>query len=112
MSARLGTRGAPRDRMTSPPAPVPEARFTATVTRDDDAYVAQCNELDLAGEGATPEAAAASLKEALVEHLKEAEAVAPPATAANAPLELVVTERDAPGKVFVLRASGAHDAAG
>ena len=107
----MGTPGAPLDRMTSTPARVPEARFTATVTHEDGGYVAQCNELDLAGEGPTPEAAAASLRSALVEHLKESEAVAPPTLAANAPLELIVTERDEHGQVFVLRASGAHDAA-
>ena len=81
----------------------PEARYVATVVRDGDAYVARCEVLDLEGEGTTPEAAAASLKAMLVEHLQATDAVAPPPSLPDASFELVVTEVDEPGRVLVLR---------
>ena len=40
-------------------------RLTAAVTRDDDAFVAQCLEVDVASQGETFEEAMANLKEAL-----------------------------------------------
>jgi predicted RNase H-like HicB family nuclease len=41
------------------------ARFTAALTQDDDWYVAQCLEVDVASQGHSVEEALASLREAL-----------------------------------------------
>jgi predicted RNase H-like HicB family nuclease len=40
-------------------------RFQAAITQEAGGYVAQCLEVDIASQGATPEAALTNLKEAL-----------------------------------------------
>jgi hypothetical protein len=64
-------------------------RFTYRITRDAGAYVAECVETDAAGEGKTIDAAVQSLRTSLEERMFRPDAVAPPATAARAPIELL-----------------------
>ena len=45
-------------------------RFTATVWRQGDWYVAQCREVDVASQGETEDEAIANLKEALELHFE------------------------------------------
>ena len=45
--------------------------FTAAVWREDDIFVAQCLELDVASQGATPEVAIQMLREAVELYLEE-----------------------------------------
>jgi predicted RNase H-like HicB family nuclease len=52
--------------------------FAATVWREDDWYVSQCLEIDVASQGATEEEALANLKEALELHFEPPEASRPP----------------------------------
>lgn len=44
--------------------------FTATLTKEDDWYVAQCLEVDVASQGETEEAALNNLREALELHFE------------------------------------------
>jgi predicted RNase H-like HicB family nuclease len=60
-------------------------------------WLAQCEEVDRAGEGDTPEQALARLREALEEYFGQAEAVAPPSQQPREPIEIVVV--DAPAGV-------------
>jgi predicted RNase H-like HicB family nuclease len=53
-------------------------RFTATVWQEDDWYVAQCLEVDVASQGETEEEALANLEEALTLHFEEPRATALP----------------------------------
>ena len=55
-------------------------------------WLAQCEEVDLAGEGATPAEALERLREALEEYFGHAEAVAPPAEQPREPIEIVVVD--------------------
>jgi len=70
-------------------------KFSAVVTLDGKRWLAQCEEVDRAGEGATPEEAVASLRTALREYFGHAEAVAPPEEEAQEEIEIVVV--DGPG---------------
>jgi|GEM_PF-2294699 len=60
-------------------------------------WLAQCEEVDRAGEGDTPEQAVASLREALEEYFGQAEAIAPPSQPPREPIEIVIV--DAPSGV-------------
>jgi hypothetical protein len=53
-------------------------KVTAVLTQTSGRWLAHCEEVDLAGEGDTPEQAVATLREALCEYFDQAEAVAPP----------------------------------
>ncbi len=46
-------------------------RLTASITSEDDGYVSQCLEVDVASQGATIEEATANLKEALVLYFED-----------------------------------------
>jgi predicted RNase H-like HicB family nuclease len=45
--------------------------FTASIWQEDDLFVAQCLEVDVASQGATEEEALANLREALELHFEE-----------------------------------------
>jgi hypothetical protein len=60
-------------------------------------WLAQCEEVDRAGEGATPDEAIASLREALEEYFGQAEAIAPPSQPPAERIEIVIV--DAPSGV-------------
>ena len=53
-------------------------QFKAVVTREDDWFIAQCLEVDLASQGESEEEALQNLQEALVLHFEDPEATAPP----------------------------------
>jgi hypothetical protein len=55
-------------------------------------WLAQCEEVDLAGTGATREEAIASLRGALEEYFRHAEAVAPPEELPRESIEIVVLD--------------------
>jgi predicted RNase H-like HicB family nuclease len=71
---------------------MPRAHFSTTITREDGLYVARCVELELDGEGATPEEAKASLERALLEHFRDVEAMAPPARSELPSIDLEVVK--------------------
>ncbi len=62
-------------------------RLTAAVTKDDDAFVAQCLEVDVASQGETIEEALANLKEALELYFEDAPRDVP-ASPIIAPIEI------------------------
>jgi hypothetical protein len=66
---------------------------------EDRLWLAQCEEVDRAGEGATPDEAIASLREALEEYFGQAEAIAPPSQPPAESIEIVIV--DAPRGVAV-----------
>ena len=53
--------------------------FRASITREDDWYVAQCLEVDVASQGRSEAEALASLREALALHFEPPRATAVPA---------------------------------
>lgn len=53
-------------------------RFTARVWKEDDRYVAQCVEVDVASHGSTPRQALGKLKEALELYFEPPTATDPP----------------------------------
>ena len=59
--------------------------FTAVVTQEEDLFVAQCLEVDVASQGATEEEALANLREALALYFEE-----PRDTVARKPVKLEV----------------------
>jgi hypothetical protein len=65
-------------------------KVSAVVSNVGNRWLAQCEEVDRAGEGATPEEALASLRVALEEYFGSAEAVAPPPERPREPIEIVV----------------------
>jgi predicted RNase H-like HicB family nuclease len=70
-------------------------RVTAVLTQADGQWLAECEEVDRAGEGRTPDEALASLREALKDYFSEAQAVAPPPEGEGPPpesIEIVVTD--------------------
>jgi hypothetical protein len=70
-------------------------KVAAIVSKVGEGWLAQCEEVDRAGEGGTPDEAIASLREALQEYFGHAEAVAPPPQPPRESIEIVVL--DAPG---------------
>lgn len=68
-------------------------RVSALLTEEKGKWLAQCEEVDLAGEGATPDEAVSSLRQALDEYFGHAEAVAPPAQPPRERFEIVVVTR-------------------
>jgi len=66
-------------------------RLTAVLTATGGAWLAHCEEVDRAGEGATPDEALSSLRQALAEYFGQAEAVAPPSQTAVDDIEIIVT---------------------
>jgi hypothetical protein len=67
-------------------------RVAATLSFVGDRWLAQCEEVDRAGEGATREEALACLREALRQYFGQPEAVAPPAQTTEEPIEIVVVD--------------------
>ncbi len=69
-------------------------KVTAIVSRSGEGsgWLAQCEEVECAGEGATPEEALAQLREALEEYFGHSEAVAPPAQQPRETIEIVVVD--------------------
>jgi hypothetical protein len=65
-------------------------KVSAVVSHVQDRWLAECEEVDLAGEGSTPDEALASLRSALEEYFGHAEAVAPPSAASSEPIEIVI----------------------
>jgi predicted RNase H-like HicB family nuclease len=65
-------------------------KVSAVVSQVGNRWLAQCEEVDRAGEGATREEAIASLREALHEYFGHTEAVAPPAEKPHEAIEIVV----------------------
>jgi predicted RNase H-like HicB family nuclease len=68
-------------------------RFTATLEREDDGYVALCPELDIASEGASIEESRANLIEALTLFF---EAASPSEIARRAHYDVFVTQVEVP----------------
>jgi len=64
----------------------------AILSQVGDEWLAQCEEVDRAGEGSTPEEALASLRVALEEYFGHAEAIAPPPEAPREQIEIVVLD--------------------
>jgi hypothetical protein len=71
-------------------------KVSAVLSRAGGGWLAQCEEVDRAGEGATDEEAVASLREALHDYFGKAEAVGPPAQPVAEALEIVVLDPTAP----------------
>lgn len=67
-------------------------RVTAIVSRTHEGWLAQCEEVECAGEGATSDEALAELRVALDEYFGQAEAVAPPPDAPREAIEIVVVD--------------------
>jgi predicted RNase H-like HicB family nuclease len=67
-------------------------KVSAVVSRVAAGWLAQCEEVDRAGEGSTPAEALARLREALDEYFGHVEAVAPPASQPHEPIEIVVID--------------------
>jgi hypothetical protein len=72
-------------------------RVAAIVSRVGERWLAQCEEVDLAGEGPTQDEALASLHKALEEYFGHAEAIAPPAESPRESIEIIVV--DAPADI-------------
>jgi predicted RNase H-like HicB family nuclease len=72
---------------------LPAMRVAAVITLAAGRWLAYCEEVDRAGEGATAEEALANLRKALTEYFSQTEAVAPPAETASPPaIEIVITD--------------------
>jgi predicted RNase H-like HicB family nuclease len=65
-------------------------KVSAVVSQVGGRWLAQCEEVDRAGEGSTPDEAIACLRQALDEYFGHAEAVAPPPQQSHEPIEIVV----------------------
>jgi predicted RNase H-like HicB family nuclease len=70
----------------------PAIRVSAVVSQVGARWLAQCEEVDRAGEGSTPSEALARLREALEEYFGHAEAVAPPAQQPHETIEIIVID--------------------
>ncbi len=66
-------------------------RVTAVLIQTATGWLAHCEEVDRTGEGDTPDAAVANLREALLEYFRQSDAVAPPSEAPRDPIEIVVS---------------------
>jgi hypothetical protein len=69
-------------------------KVSAVVSKVEGRWLAECEEVDLAGEGATKEEAVATLRAALDEYFHRAEAVAPPSDAPREAIEIVLLGED------------------
>jgi predicted RNase H-like HicB family nuclease len=65
-------------------------KVSAVLTQTAGWWLAQCEEVDRAGEGHTPDEAIASLREALEQYFGQVEAVAPPSEAPHERIEIVI----------------------
>ncbi|HEY6461628.1 MAG TPA: hypothetical protein VIY73_15780 [Polyangiaceae bacterium] len=65
-------------------------KMSATMSWTGDAWLAQCEEVDCAGEGASAQEALAQLHEALEDYFDHAEAVGPPSEAPHEDIEIVI----------------------
>jgi predicted RNase H-like HicB family nuclease len=65
-------------------------KVSAVISKVGTGWLAQCEEVDRAGEGSTPEEAVANLRKALEDYFGSPEAVAPPPERAREPIEIVV----------------------
>jgi hypothetical protein len=65
-------------------------KYTAKLTLISSGYSAQCVEVDATGEGATKDAAIASLRSVLQENYEHVEGVALPSLPTSSPPEIVV----------------------
>jgi len=65
-------------------------RLTAAVTREDELFVAQCIEVDVASQGSSFEDALLNLREALELYFKDSNAEKPRAAPIIAPLDIAV----------------------
>jgi hypothetical protein len=70
-------------------------KVSAVLTEVRGVWVAQCEEVDRTGEGPTPDAAVAQLREALAEYF-DVEAVASPSDAVPTAIEIVIVGATAP----------------
>lgn len=68
-------------------------RLTAALTREDDGYVAQCIEVDVASQGDTIEEALANLREALELYFEDQPRAEVPATPMIAPVDIELGTR-------------------
>jgi hypothetical protein len=66
-------------------------KVSAVLTNTHGRWIAECEEVELAGEGDTAEHAVDSLREALREYFGHTEAVAPPPDPTVEPIEIVIT---------------------
>ena len=67
-------------------------KVSAIISQSAGRWLAQCEEVERAGEGATPEEAVASLREALREYFGQPEAMAPPPQSPEEPIEIIVVD--------------------
>jgi hypothetical protein len=67
-------------------------RVSAVISQVGATWLAQCEEVDRAGEGGTAAEALEKLREALDEYFGHTEAVAPPAERPREPIEIVVVD--------------------
>jgi predicted RNase H-like HicB family nuclease len=65
-------------------------RVSAVLTQTAGMWLAQCEEVDRAGEGRTVDEAVASLRAALEEYFGQAEAVAPPPETPRERIEILI----------------------
>lgn len=65
------------------------ARYTYRVTPSDGRFFAECLEMEAEAEGKTRDSAVAALKAAICERMSASDAVAPPAKAVPATVELI-----------------------
>jgi hypothetical protein len=69
-------------------------KVSAVVSKVEGGWLAECEDVDLAGEGPTREAALSTLRTALEEYFHRSEAVAPPTDAPRETIEIVVLGED------------------
>jgi predicted RNase H-like HicB family nuclease len=67
-------------------------RVSAVISQVGARWLAQCEEVDRAGEGATPAEALDSLREALEEYFGHIEAVGPPSEQPREAIEIIVVD--------------------
>jgi predicted RNase H-like HicB family nuclease len=68
-------------------------KVSAIISQTSDGWLAQCEEVECAGEGTSEKEALAQLRTALEDYFHHAEAVAPPAQTPREPIEIVVVGR-------------------
>jgi hypothetical protein len=69
-------------------------RYTARLSRTSSCFVAQCVEIEAAGEGSTREAAIRSLRAELEDRFGHVEGMAPPVSPNPISIELLVLDED------------------